>query len=323
MKKVAILSLVLALTFGAQAQFGNLGNAIKKGVEKKVEQKAKQKVEQEVDKALDEAFGLRKQDNEKTITERQQVSRETEEPSNDGIPTPEQVMATVPPMPTYQNIADYLCEQSHDDPSMLKLLANPTTAFITKMATAAASGYISMFGSSGSGHILYYDEVLLRELGVTDEAYEAMTEAEKEALASKYSAEIQDRYLRTAEMLGNDEGYGKLQNQYGEIESEIEKLYTEAEETCRDLWTKKYAEKGDKCGYYRDAVPVYYKAINDAMKIRKSRQLALAKDIDKYVQKLADKHRGEVYAGFYNQAGLCATSYVADAARLLSISDPQ
>ena len=208
------------------------------------------------------------------------------------------------------------------------MLTNPMTTFLTKMAMAAASGYVTMMNNSGSGAVFYYDKELLEELSISEERYEAMSDQEKEALAREYSVQLQERYIRTAEMLGNDNGYQKLSDSYNKIEEEIEAIYSKADENCKAIWEKNYAGKkqvteNDMCSYYNDAVPVYYKAVTEAMKIRKSRQLPIAKEIDEYVQKLAKSHPREVYAGFYNQGGLCATSYVADAARLMSISDPR
>ncbi len=332
MKKLSVLCLALALFFGAQAQFGNLGNAVRRGVEKKVEQKVKKKVEKEVDKALDNAFGLNQQEaatpqnSNKIATD--ENTGEPKEGAEGKIPTPEEVMATVPALPTYQNIAEYLCEQNRENPRTLKMLTNPTMQFITQMGVAAASGYVAMMSQPGSGNIYYYDKQLLEELGINEDEYEKMSEKEQQELASKYAVELQERYIRTAEMLGNDTEYQKMLEKYNAVEKEIEDLYTKAEETCENIWQKNYSLKkqpteNDMCSYYGEAVPVYYKAITEAMKLRKSRQLDIAKKIDLYVQELANKRRGEVYAGFYNQGGLCATSYVGDAARLMSIPDPR
>ena len=141
MKKLSILCLAMALVFGAQAQFGNLGKSVQRSVEKKVEKKAMQKADQEIDKALDKAFGLDKSQQQKSES-KSDVQRET--PSADiedgKLPTPEDVMASVPALPSYQNIAEYLCEQNRENPRPLKLMTNPTTAFLTNMAIAAASG---------------------------------------------------------------------------------------------------------------------------------------------------------------------------------------
>ena len=334
MKKISVLLLALALVFGAQAQFGRIGNAVKKGVEKgvekTVEKKAQQKAEQEVGRALDNAFGIKPQPTENKI-QKENLEKEDSpksETKEGQIPTPEEVMATVPQLPSYQNIAEYLCEQNRENPRTLKMLTNPMTKFLTQMGLAAASGYVTLMSQPGTGNIYYYDQALLEDLGINEEEYEKMSETEQQELASKYAVELQERYIRTAEMLGNDAKYQGMLEKYNAVEEEIEKIYTKAEEECKIIWQKGYSLKkqpseNDMCSYYGEAVPVYYKAITEAMKIRKSRQLNIAKKIDLYVQELAQKRRGEVYAGFYNQGGLCATSYVADAARLMSIPDPR
>lgn len=303
--------MALAIALGANAQIGSLvGSAVKKGIQKSVEKK------------VDEALNVKNND-QKTATPKEQNSNPNEqvEESEDHIPTPEEVMAMVPKIPTFQQLSEYLCEQSRENPRTLKLLANPTTTFLTQMAVALANGYVTMV--AGNGTIYTLDEQLRKELGITEEQYEAMSEEEQNALARKYAAELEERYLRTAEMLAKDDKYTKLVDEYNAIEDQVRKLQDDAEESCKKIWADKYSVTGDLCAYYRDAVPVYYKAVLQGMDIRKKQQLAVAKKIDERVETLAKMHPTEVFAGFYNQAGLCATTYVSDAALLTSISDPR
>ncbi len=314
MKKILTLAMVLAIAFGAQAQIGSLvGGAVRKGIQKSVEKKA----EQEMDKLLNN-----NQQQESSTPQQQTDSQSTQvESDEDHIPTPEEVMAMVPKIPTFQQLSEFLCEQSRENPRTLKLLANPTTTFLTQMAIASANGYVTMF--AGNNTIYSMDEQLRKDLGITDEQYDAMSEEEQQALARKYAAELEERYARTVEVLANDEKYTKLMEQYTAIEDEIGKLHSDADEACAKIWKDKYAASGDICSYYRDAVPVYYKAVMQGLEIRKTRQLAVAKQIDTRVQTLAKQQPKNVFAGFYNQGGLCATAYVTDAALLTSVNDPR
>lgn len=308
MKKVVILLMSLAVTFGSQAQLGGLvRQAVKSGVEQKL--------------------GLKNQVKQQRQELPAQDSQEQTK-DEDHIPTPEEVMAMVPQIPAPQHLAEYACEQNRANPRTLKMLANPTTAFLTQMVAATASGYVVMMGGSKAGNLYNFDEQLLHEFGISPEEYDALDEKEQQELATKYAAELQDRYLRTAEKLAADEGYKALMDKYMSIEEGIQKKYDEADSLCRDLWQNKYGAKAnpteaDMCEYFKAAVSTQYKAVLDAMKERKVNQLAVAKQIDEYVQKLAKKYPTEVYAGFYNQGGICATAYVGDAARLTSFSDPR
>lgn len=262
------------------------------------------------------------QQQESSTPQQQTDSQSTQvESDEDHIPTPEEVMAMVPKIPTFQQLSEFLCEQSRENPRTLKLLANPTTTFLTQMAIASANGYVTMF--AGNNTIYSMDEQLRKDLGITDEQYDAMSEEEQQTLARKYAAELEERYARTVEVLANDEKYTKLMEQYTAIEDEIGKLHSDADEACAKIWKDKYAASGDICSYYRDAVPVYYKAVMQGLEIRKTRQLAVAKQIDARVQTLAKQQPKNVYAGFYNQGGLCATAYVTDAALLTSVNDPR
>ena len=298
--------MAIALSVGSQAQLGGLvRQAVKAGVEQKLGIKQNQPKE------------LQKQNQEEQTT--------VEE---DRVPTPEEVMAMVPPIPQPQQLAEYACEQHRANPRTLKMLTNPTTTFLTQMVVASASGYVVMMGGAKAGSVYNFDEQLLKEFGITQENYDAMSEEEQHELATKYAAELQDRYLTTAERLASDKGYNVLMDQYTAIENEIQKKFEEVDSLCRDIWQKNYGAKeksseGDVCEYFKMTLPMQHKAVIDAMKIRKTKQLAIAKQMDEYVQKLAKIHPTEIYAGFYNQGGICATSYVSDAARLTALSDPR
>lgn len=321
MKKALTLIVALAIVLGANAQIGGLiGGAVKKGIQKSVEKKVEQTVEQKADELLGDDNSSNRQSDSRDANTTQSQNSNVED-SGDHVPTPEEVMAMVPKIPSFQNIADYLCEQSRENPRTLKLLANPTTSFLTQMAIAVANGYVTMVASNGSIYTL--DEQLLADLGITEEQYDAMSESEQQALAQKYAAELEQRYARTIEVLAADDQYNKLTDEYSAIDDQIRKIQSNAEEECLKIWKDKYAATGDQCAYYRDAVPIYYKAIMQGMELRKSSQLAVAKKVDSRVQTLAKQRPNEVFAGFFNMAGLCATSYVTDASVITSIPDPR
>lgn len=320
MKKVMIIVMALAMTCGSQAQIGGLvGGAVRKSMEKKISQTVEDK--------MDEALGNKKVKDKSQAT--MLTDRQNPEAADEKhLPSPEEVMDMVPMPPSYDNLAEYACESNRANPRTIKLLANPTTKFLAKMTVAMASGYVTMMGDGKNGSVYYYDEQLLSELGITQEKFDAMSEEEQEKLAQQYAAELQDRYIRSAEWLANNEKYKKMQEEYNMIEQEIGKLYSVAEATNSELWKSQYSSKGktaeeDMCSYFKDAVPTLYKAVNQAMQLRRNKQLPIAKEMDEFVQKMAQVYPGEVYAAFFNQGGLCAASYVSDAARLTAFSAPR
>lgn len=308
MKKVLVLIVSLTLTLGSQAQLdGLVRQTVKKGLEQKLS--LKQQPKKVNDQSMDS-----------------QKNRAEEEKG--AIPTPEEVMAMVPAIPQAQHLADYICEQNRANPRTLKLIANPTTAFMAQMVTAMASGYVVMMGAGQPGSVYAFDEQLLKEFNITPEQYEAMSEEEQQELAVKFADELKERYYRTSERLMSDETYNNLMEQYRKIEEEIQNKYSDVDSLCSDMWKKKMGSKenpseDEMCEYIRVAVQMQYKVVLEVMKIRKLRQLEVAKKIDAYVQELAKAQPNEVYAVFFNQGGLCATSYVSDAARLTSMSVPR
>ncbi|MBP5526983.1 MAG: hypothetical protein J6X79_00855 [Bacteroidales bacterium] len=313
MRKVVVLLLALTLTMGTQAQVGRVvGGALKK------------KMEQTLEKKVGESLGVSKQESSPRAT---QQSTE-EEMDENHVPTPEEVMAMVPQIPAPQQLAEYACEQNRANQRTLKVLANPTTTFVSKMVVASASGYVVMMGGAKAGSLYNYDEHLFGELGISEEQYNNMSDEDKQELTTKYANELLDRYLRTAERLASDEEYSKLMEQYTALDKEIETKYGEVDSICGDMWQKNYGAKkepseNDRCAYFQMAAPLQHKVVVDVMKVRKDRQLPIAKKMDARVQELANRYPEEVYVGFYNQGGLCATSYVGDAMRLVNITIPR
>ncbi len=304
MKKITIFLALIMMVSVSQAQ---IGSAIGK--------KLKEKAAQTIGGAIGGKENSESQDSDRTKTAKTDVAEDDEL-------TPDKVIAMVPTMPTPQQLSEYLCESHRANPRTLKMLANPTTSYLTQLGVAGVGGYATM--TSQYGHLYNFDEQLLEEFGITQKQYEAMSEQEQQDLALKYAAELEDRYYKTIERLGSDEGYKKLIEKYNEIEDQINKIYSDADSVCRAMWEKRFAGKDnvsddDRCAYYRQAMPDYYQAVVQAMRVRKTTQMAQAKQIDAYVQTLSKRYPKEVYAGMYSQSSICATAYVADAMRVTTI----
>lgn len=309
MKKIAIL---LTLVFAVTVSQAQIGGALGK------------KLKEKAGEVVGNAIGGKNQQNQDN---NKNTNLDVAPNDNDEI-TPDQVIAMVPTMPNPQQMAEYLCESHRANPRTLKMVTNPTTIYLTQLAGAGMGGYATLASQGGYGRYFAFDEQLLKEFGITQEQYDAMSEEDQQALALKYAAEMEDRYYKTIERLAKDDGYQKLMDEYNALESKIEKIYSDADSVCQDRWQKKYgndAEPNEEsmCGYFREMVPVYYQAVVQGMKTRKTEQMALAKRIDAYVQTLAVRYPNEVYAGLYSQQSVCAISYVTDAARVTSMSDPR
>lgn len=312
MKRIIILMSLLVVASVSQAQIGNV-----------IGKKLKEKAEQTLNNALNKG---QNQNESKTESDQPKAKATTE--NADEELSPEKIMAMVPTLPNPQQVGEYLCETHRANQRTLKILANPTTNYLAQLSVAGISGYASMSSAGGYGGFYSFDEQLLKEFGITPEQYEAMSEQEQQDLALKYSAEMQDRFYKTVERLGKDEEYKKMIERYNAVEDRINKIYSDADSVCAELWKNKYGSKenpseDDMCSYYRQVVPGYYQSVVKAMQLRKTEQLAVAKQIDVYVQSLAKRYPNEVYAGLYNQAYICATSYVGDAARITALSDPR
>ncbi len=309
MKKIVLLLALLSLASFSQAQIGS-------AIGKKLKEKASQ--------TINNALGNNQNQNQNQKDE----TPITSPSDNDEEITPQKVIEMVPTMPQPNQLAEYLCESHRANPRTLKMLANPTTTYLAQLAAAGAGSYATLASQNGYGRYFAFDEQLLKEFGITQEQYDAMSEEQQQELALKYAAEMEDRYYKTIERLASDEKYQKMIEQYNNIEDQINKIYNDADSVCRDSWQNKFGSKpnpteDDMCNYYRQNIQTYYNAILKGMRIRKTEQMTVAKQIDTYVQSLAKLYPNEIYSGLYSQQSVCATSYVADASRVTTMSDPR
>ena len=310
MKKIAIFAVALFIVVSSNAQIGGV-----------LGKKLKEKAEQTISNAIGNKDKDKDQTKDNDTKSTPYNDSETEAAEVDEL-TPEKVISMVPAMPNPQQVAEYLCESHRANPRTLKMMTNPTTLYLTQLSAAGMGGYAAM--ASQYGRYYDFDDQLLDEFGISREQYDAMSEQEQKELAMKYAAEMEDRYYKTIERLGNDEGYNELIVKYNESEDLINRLYSEADSVCRALWNKKFDGKDnvsddDRCGYFRQVVPDYYQTVVKAMRIRKTTQLLQAQQIDEYVKALSKRYPNEIYAGLYSQSAICATAYVTDAARITAV----
>ena len=318
MKKPVALLLAVAVLLGAQAQVRRV-TAESKAPDKKLAVQS--------DKSLDSYIDKHKQASQATTDARHDEAKASKAKQDKDL-SPKALIATIPELPEPQDVAKYLCEKSNAESSQLKRMTNPTAAFLAKIAASPAMGYAQMLDKSETGMLFYMDKVMLEEFGIESKDYAAMSEKERKELATKHADEIQERYLRTVETIGNDVYYTELFNKYSNLDKEIESMLEEAYGKCKSMGEKlssnmKSISEKDLCEYYRTAAPICHKAVAAAMELRVTQQLPIAQELDTYIQKLAEEHRGEVYAAFFDYSGLCVSAYAKDASRLADIPEPR
>ena len=184
---IITFALLLFSSYTANAQIGNI-------VGKKIKEKAEKTIGKAVDKAIDNATDdiLGKED--KTSKNQDDSKTETVSGSkdNDKI-TPEKIMSNVPKMPTQQQVAEYLCESQRANPRTVKMLTNPTTAFLAKNTVVSLGGYSATL-ANGDTRYFELNEQILSEIGITQEQFDAMSEEEQQEISRKYADELEKRY---------------------------------------------------------------------------------------------------------------------------------
>ena len=357
MKKIVLTVLAIALvSVNANAQLGGLaGKALKKAAERTVEKTVDKTVDKTIDKASDEAanritnslFGT---STKNTQSHNQNTSSQTTEAEQ----TPMGIMSAMPALPSQQDVVNYLGYQRNGQ--SFKLIASPITKFqaqVTSLTMQASALVANDVAKMETG----YTEAVLAKYGYTIESYEKLSEAEKEAFATRYAndmlreagvnytvdqlenlsdaereevsqkvaASMMAKSVSTASATYNTPAgrkYTDLLGQFNEVNSSIEKIFDDANAQCEQLWNTKFASKGESGlpSYWAMAVSIQYNALQKAMDMRKSKQMPLAQQVDEAAKALDKEQGSNVSSQCY--AALCAAAYLADAYKIIGIYQP-
>ncbi|MCR5423719.1 MAG: hypothetical protein K6E93_03035 [Bacteroidales bacterium] len=362
MKKIVLTLLTIALvSVNANAQLGNLaGKALKKAAERTVEKTVEKTVDKTVDKASEEAsnritnslFGTSKTQNQ--TRSQSYGNQDAGSQPAEVEQTPQGIMSAMPALPSQQDVVNYLGYQRNGQ--SFKLIASPVTRFqaqiasLTMQASALVANDVAKMETG-------YTEAVLAKYGYTIESYERLSDAEKEAFATRYANDMlreagvnytvdQLENLSDAEreavsqqvaasMLAKTASsasatyntpagrkYTDLLGQFNEVSSSIEKIFDDANAQCEQLWNSQFAAKGASAlpSYWAMAVNLQYNALQKAMDLRKLKQLPIAQQVDEAAKAL-DKEQGSTVSS-QCYAALCAMAYLTDAYKIIGIYQP-
>lgn len=270
MKRIILLAFALVLALPqSNAQLNKLAQKAAKGL-----------INNAINQAADRA-GLNQGQEQTADNSQKQNSAQTPE---EKPLTAEEIMASMPALPTAAQIAEYEVLK-HNNASSFKLMLNPTATFQTQLMLSLAAGGGSMYSEMVTDYgMAAYGPLggMLDAYGITYEQYAAMSEEEQEALATRYANDqlraagvnyTADQIENLSEeeqavvaqkiqayqynlMLASSEESAKLfesaegkrwtelHDRYDAISSEIDSLYEVASEQCRTIWEKKYASRG-------------------------------------------------------------------------------
>lgn len=322
MKKIVLLLTIMSLTLGANAQLGNLINAAAKSAKKSIEKRMDKEVDTLTNQAADGVkslifgkLGISRPNNATT-------SADGTSPRTTAV-SPKDYMSQLPNFPTDDQIADYACLMSKDNPSTLKMVANPVAAYLAKVAmmTSNAAGSVSTMTEERAAQVEEnYKKQIEDFYGVSAEELEKMSEEEIQALTYKkmYGEGTLEMTNKTAEMIAPVQA---MMDEYTAVSDKIDAIFTKADEECKGIWDSKYKTESQLCSYYKDAAPVYSTAVRQAMETRRTEQMKLAEKMDKeiadYVAKNPTSNADQV-----NYTYLTMIAYLGDAARIATLYQP-
>ncbi|MCQ2296566.1 MAG: hypothetical protein MJZ45_04120 [Bacteroidales bacterium] len=322
MKKIVLLLTVMSLTLGANAQLGNLINAAAKSAKKSIEKR----VDKEVDTLTNNAVSSVKN----AIFGKLGISQpHTAATSSDGSAsrstavTPKDYMSQLPNFPTDDQIADYACIMSKDNPSPLKMMTNPVAAYLAKVAmmTSNAAGSVNTMTEERAAQVeANYKKQIEDFYGVSAEELEKMSEEEIQELTYKkmYSEGTLEVTQKNAEMIAPVQA---MMDQYTAVSDKIDALFAKADEDCQGIWDSKYKTASQLCTYFKDAAAIYSNATRQAMELRRTEQMKMAEQMDKeiadYVVKNPTSNADQVSYTY-----LTMIAYLGDAARIATLYQP-
>lgn len=332
MKRAFILTLVLAMACMVHAQAKNgiqPTSGIKPGMETQTPKKGQQKIQNH---SISMQKGDAVSDKQGAKTDKPVVIKNTKQGKSDVVDEKSDmssriIFGVVPQLPSKKDLVSDIVKKSNNK-SEIPVVEVPSVALFRKrLGEVEQLEYVAMMKEYPSAGMYSFDKVLLDRLGIEPEAYQNMSPKERMEINEKYADQLSEFYLRTLEQLSADEEYNTLLKQYEACSEKIESAYRNVDEACNKEWKEKYARKkklapADLEAYYNTAVSLVYDAVVSAMDRRKKEQLDLAEQLDSYLQ---ERFSGtdEAFFGFFNYSAHCAVQYVADAGRVLAISDPR
>lgn len=277
MKRIVLLAFALVLALPqSNAQLNKLAQKAAKGL-----------INNAISQAADKA-GLNQGQNQQSQSQNQTGAKDrnfgSSQSSDEKPLTPEEIMASMPALPTAAQIAEYEVLK-HNNASAFKIMLNPTATFQTQLALALAAGGSSMYTELASdANLAAYGPIgdMLAAYDLTMEQYSAMSEEEQEALANRFAndqlraaginyttdqlenlseaeQEVVARQMQayqynymmakaeeSSKLFETPEGkrWNEIHDLYEAVSSEIDSLYDVVSEQCRALWEAKYAARG-------------------------------------------------------------------------------
>ncbi len=320
-RTVIIFACVLMAAFSANAQLDGLLRAAKKGVQKGAEKAIEKKAEGLFNKAEKTVENELSQNKDGKTDQAVAAAKEKE--------TYASLMAQVPSVPTVQQVINYkeaeLNEQAlRITTSAVGVFQLKTIGILAKAAELAAEGIDTTQLSDAA-----YKE-LERTTGLTRadiEKMSTMSEAEQEAYIQAHvqAGSTEAALLKEAEAVSKYlEPVQPIIDEWKKVEEMVDKLFAEADEKCRSIYTT-YADRMAKAegkarnkvvlAYYAEAVPVMREAVMKAIQIRQGQQLPIAEQIENEMVAIRAKHN-EVSAYMINYPILTLQHYFTDINRL-------
>lgn len=322
MKKI-VITLIAAVALIGTVNAQNVGGYLAG----KAAAAAKRAINSRVDKAVDNAMdsAANKALNKMGWTPLKGANADGTDPET---LTPLDYMKKMPDFPAPGKVAEHKYYSEMANPPLLKLAANPTTAFATKTTVLMTSSSASVQGMSEerAEQLAKATEKQFEELyGITPEQAAEMSEEELQALIYQKTLENAGKIgMREDAMLKYMDGpLGELISKYSKFDDMVEALFDNAQNQSETIWKERFAAKGEsaKLAFYQEIAPLFMKAAQEAQRIRMENQMPIAEEYDKKANELAVSNP-ETYADAASYVQLLLLSYFNDALTAIQLWTP-
>ena len=359
MKKIILSLLAVALfSTAANAQLGGLGNAAaaaaKRALEKKLDNAVEKAVDKAVEKQVDEYVGdvdiTSADSNAKLLTPEQMMAKFPKLPTEQDLvnyaiemqkdsPSALKLLTNgVSKFLTKVNIA--MIDVSNNISQHSGTWAKEVNDEVLAQMGLTQAQWDKMSEAEQQKALDAYAEKHLNSLGLTSDdiaKMENMSEEEQQAFVQK---KIQEKIAKD----GEDNAYSKMSKEYEQLakvyassfdlidmydalSNQIDSIYNDARTKAEEIWKTKYASKTRTDAlmgqFYRETLPLYFAAMQNALVIRKQNQLPLAHKIDQSIAETAKKSSVKPAGPLsWNYAQMLAVLYLAEGNQIMNYFTP-
>lgn len=338
-KTLILMAVVLIATLPANAQLGNIANKVKKSAAKAIDKRIDKAVDSTVNNVFDKAFGKVRPSNNASVqntdgavsgtvavlSPMSAIGEAPEFPTQQSVidyacenikANPSSLKLLANPVTRYfakiNSSILSMVSAWQSSPEAQARVAEQRDQYLMASLGVTAAELEAMSEEEREALYQKKQEEYLNNIGLTSEdakAVEGMSDEEAYAyLSSKMSAKAMEDAMsgkmeRSIEAAQQQVCTYKpamdLYEQYNDVSSKVDDIYSKSYTACRELWESKYANKvGSMTNerllsqYLNEALPLHFASMKSALELRRTEQMSVAEQLDKMLAEHPEETKG-------------------------------